>query len=150
MLSTYEGRMIVRISLSRPLSRSAAALAVLGLGLGGCADMSDNVSTAFADPAKYDLYECKQLEPERKSLAARGAELQGLMAKAQTGVAGPVVAELAYRNDYIAVRGQAKLAEEAWQRNKCVATPAPAAASTPPAKKTKRAKSPVLPGTAID
>ncbi len=114
--------------------------------------MSDNVSTAFADPAKYDLYECKQLEPERKSLAARGAELQGLMAKAQTGVAGPVVAELAYRNDYIAVRGQAKLAEEAWQRNKCVATPAPApaAASTPPAKKTKRAKSPVLPGTAID
>jgi len=154
MLSTYEGRMIVRISLSRPLSRSAAALAVLGLGLGGCADMSDNVSTAFADPAKYDLYECKQLEPERKSLAARAAELQGLMAKAQTGVAGPVVAELAYRNDYIAVRGQAKLAEEAWQRSKCVATPEkpaqPAAASTPPAKKTKRAKSPMLPGTAID
>ena len=116
--------------------------------------MSDNVSTAFADPAKYDLYECKQLEPERKSLAARGAELQGLMAKAQTGVAGPVVAELAYRNDYIAVRGQAKLAEEAWQRSKCVATPEkpaqPAAASTPPAKKTKRAKSPMLPGTAID
>ena len=139
MLSTYEGRMIVRISLSRPFSRSAAALAVLvfAAGLGGCADMGDNVSTAFADPAKYDLYECKQLEPERKSLAARAAELQGLMAKAQTGVAGPVVAELAYRNDYIAVRGQAKLAEEAWQRNKCVATPAPApaAASTPPAKR---------------
>jgi hypothetical protein len=134
MLSTYEGRMIVRISLSRPFSRSAAALAVLALGLGlsGCADMSDNVSTAFADPAKYDLYECKQLEPERKSLAARAAELQGLMAKAQTGVAGPVVAELAYRNDYIAVRGQAKLAEEAWQRNKCVAT-APAAAAAAPA-----------------
>ena len=148
--------MIVRISLSRLFSQSAAALAVLalGLGLGGCADMGDNVSTAFADPAKYDLYECKQLEPERKSLAARAAELQGLMAKAQTGVAGPVVAELAYRNDYIAVRGQAKLAEEAWQRNKCVATPAapaqPVAASTKPAKHSKRAKSPVLPGTAID
>ena len=92
----------------------------------------------------------QQLETERKALATRAAELQGLMAKAQTGVAGPVVAELAYRNDYIAVRGQAKLAEEAWQRNKCVATPAPAAASTPPAKKTKRAKSPVQPGTAID
>jgi hypothetical protein len=29
------------------------------------------------------------------------------MAKAQTGVAGPVVAEIAYRNDYIAVRGGA-------------------------------------------
>jgi hypothetical protein len=148
--------MIVRISLSRPFSWSAAALAVLALGLGlsGCADMSDNVSTAFADPAKYDLYECKQLEPERKTLAARAAELQGLMAKAQTGVAGPVVAEIAYRNDYIAVRGQAKLADEAWQRNKCVATPAapaqPVAASAKPAKNSKRAKSPMLPGTAID
>jgi hypothetical protein len=153
MLSTYEGRMIDRISLFRPFSRSAAALAVLALGLSGCADMSDNVSTAFADPAKYDLYECKQLEPERKSLVARAAELQGLMAKAQTGVAGPVVAELAYRNDYIAVRGQAKLAEEAWQRNKCVATPTPAqpvAASVKPAKKSKRTKSPMLRGTAID
>ena len=139
MLSTYEGRMIVRISLSRPFSRSAAALAVLalGLGLGGCADMSDNVSTAFADPAKYDLYECKQLEAERKYLATRAAELQGLMAKAQTGVGGTVVAELAYRNEYIAVRGQTKLADEAWARNKCHdATPAagaPAAPAAPPA-----------------
>jgi hypothetical protein len=143
--------MIVRISLSRPFSRSAAALALLALagGVSGCADMSDSMTSAFADPAKYDLYECKQLEPERKTLAARAAELQGLMAKAQTGVAGPVVAELAYRNDYIAVRGQAKLAEEAWQRNKCVATPA-APAQPVATKKSKRAKSPMLPGTTID
>jgi hypothetical protein len=146
--------MFARISFSRSLPRAVAALALLGLGgaLTGCADMGESMSSAFADPAKYDLYDCKQLETERKALATRAAELQGLMAKAETGVAGPVVAEVAYRNDYIAVRGQTKLAEEAWQRNKCVATPAPApaAASTPPAKKTKRAKSPVLPGTAID
>ena len=44
------------------------------------------------------------------------------MAKADTGVAGPVVAELAYRNEYVSVRGQARFAEEAWQRNKCHAT----------------------------
>ena len=43
------------------------------------------------------------------------------MAKAETGAAGTVVAELAYRNEYIAVRGQAKFADEAWQRNRCVA-----------------------------
>ena len=54
------------------------------------------------------------------------------MAKADTGVAGPVVAELAYRNEYIAVRGQAKFAEEAWQRNKCHPSP-PAAPATPAA-----------------
>ena len=77
------------------------------------------MSPAFADPAKYDLYDCKQLETERKGLANRTAELQGLMAKAETGVAGSVVAEIAYRNDYIAVRGQSKLAEEAWQQERC-------------------------------
>src|SRR5713226_1834414 len=132
-----------------PRAAGGVALLVLGIGLAGCADMSESVSSAFADPAKYDLYECPQLVAERKALANRAAELQGLMAKAQTGVAGPVVAELAYRNEYIAVRGQTKLADEAWQRNKCVATPEKpaqaAAASTPPAKKTKRAKSPMLP-----
>src|SRR5215208_2470869 len=128
-----KGLMIVRVSCSQPLLRAATAAALLafGIGLNGCADMSDTMSTAFADPAKYDLYDCKQLETERKNLANRGAELQGLMAKAETGVAGPVVAELAYRNEYISVRGQAKFAEEAWQRSKCATTPS-VAAPTPP------------------
>jgi hypothetical protein len=144
--------MIVRISHGQPLLRAATAMAllVLGIGLAGCADMSDSMTSAFADPAKYDLYECKQLEPERKILAARSAELQGLMAKAQTGVAGPVVAELAYRNDYIAVRGQAKLADEAWQRNKCHDTPpASATPAAPPAANAKRAHPPTRSGSAV-
>jgi hypothetical protein len=56
------------------------------------------------------------------------------MRKAETGVAGPVVAEMAYRNDYIALRGQSKLADEAWEKNRCQeskpeAKPAPAASS---------------------
>jgi hypothetical protein len=146
--------MIARISSLPPLLRAAAgmALLVLGIGLGGCADMSDSLTVAFADPAKYDLYECKQLEAERKALAARAAELQGLMAKAETGVAGPVVAELAYRNDYVSVRGQARFAEEAWQRNKChVAAPsaaAPAVTSAPSAN-ARGAKPPSRSGSAV-
>ena len=138
-MSRYEGRMIASLSPSLSLLRVAtgAALLVLGIGLAGCAEMGESMSSAFADPAKYELYECPQLVTERKYLATRAAELQGLMAKAQTGVAGPVVAELAYRNEYIAVRGQAKLADEAWARNKChdtaPAAGAPAAPSAPPA-----------------
>ena len=126
-----------------------AALLALGPLLAGCAGMSDSMSTAFADPAKYDLYDCKQLQAERKSLATRMAELQGLMAKAQAGAAGPVVAEVAYSNDYIALRGQSKNADEAWVRNKCrempVAKPAEAAevpaggGPVQPAKKSGRA-----------
>jgi hypothetical protein len=124
--------MIVGVSRLLPLLRGAtvAAPLALALGLGGCAEMSDTMATAFADPAKYELYDCKQLETERKNLARRSAELQGLMAKAQTGVAGPVVAEIAYRNEYVSVRGQAKFADEAWQRGKCV--PAPASARPEP------------------
>jgi hypothetical protein len=116
--------------------RAAAAAALLGfsVAISGCAQIGESMTSAFADPAKYDLYDCKQLEPERKALAARAAELQGLMAKAETGVAGPVVAEVAYRNDYISVRAQQKLAEEAWQRNKCHETvPAEPMTVVPPA-----------------
>jgi|SRR5882724_2923036 len=149
--------MFVRIAFSSSLSRaaSAAAMLALGVGLSGCADMGDSLSTAFADPAKYELYDCKRLETERKTLAARSAELQGLMAKADTGLAGPVVAELAYRNDYVAVRGQARFAEEAWQRNKCHASvpaapaaAAPAVSSAPPAP-VKGAHPPARSGGAV-
>ena len=119
------------------VSRSYAVLAVLvlGAGLAGCASVGDNFSGAFSDPAKYDLYECKQLETERKTLATRTAELQGLIDKAQTGAGGSVVGELAYRNDYISARASAKLAEENWQRSKCVETAPPilAPASAPKA-----------------
>jgi hypothetical protein len=123
------------------LARAAAIAALLAAGtaLSGCAGMSDTMSTAFADPAKYELWDCKQLEPERKALANRAAELEGLMAKAETGVAGPVVAEMAYRNDYIAIRGQAHFAEEAWRRNKCRETPAAAAGNGPAAPPAKPA-----------
>jgi hypothetical protein len=123
---------------------TAAALLVLGTGLGatlcGCANVGDSfASGAFVDPAKYEQYDCKQLDVERKTLATRTAELQGLIAKAETGVGGSVVGELAYRNDYISARASSKLADETWQRNKCaasspaVATPAPAPAPAGPA-----------------
>ena len=108
------------------------ALLAAGAALSGCASMSETVAPAFADPGKYELYDCKQLEAERKALASRTEQLQKLMEKAETGAGGAVVSELAYRNDYIAVRGQSQLAEEAWRRNKCRETPpgaAPAASA---------------------
>ena len=146
--------MVVSLTRSQPSPRAVAVVALLafGLPLGGCADMGEGMTSAFADPAKYDLYDCKQLETERKNLANRSAELQGLIAKAQTGVAGPVVAELAYRNEYIAVRGQTKLADEAWARNKChdaaPAAGAPAAPAAPPAN-VRAAPPPKRSGSAV-
>jgi hypothetical protein len=149
-LSLYEGRMIVRTPHRQFFLRHglASALLVLGIGLSGCADMSDTMTAAFADPAKYDLYDCKQLEAERKSLATRAAELQGLMAKADTGVAGPVVAELAYRNEYVSVRGQSRFAEQAWQSNKCTPS-APAADVTPAPPANTKGRRPSKSGSAV-
>ncbi|WP_439922434.1 twin-arginine translocation pathway signal [Nitrobacter sp. JJSN] len=124
------------------LLAAATALLIAGGSLGGCANLGDGaVSGAFVDPAKYELYDCPQLDAQRKSLAARTAELQKLIDKAHTGAAGTVVAEVAYRNDYITTRASAKLAEEEWQRNKCheaAATAAPVASSprvAPPSRR---------------
>jgi hypothetical protein len=147
-----------------PLPPRVAAAAVLltlslTLGLAGCAssvsEMGDNMTLAFVDPAKYDYYDCKLLETERKNIRTHIDETERLMAKAETGVGGPVVAELAYRNDYIAYRGQAKLADEAWRRNKCHDSPpgapdAASAAATPaPAAHAKGGRSSQKSGAAV-
>jgi hypothetical protein len=139
-------------SLRPPLRAFAGAvLFALGAALAGCANMSDGMTSAFADPAKYELYNCKQLETERKTLATKMAELQGLMSKAQSGVAGPVVAEVAYRNDYIALRGQSRNADAAWAANKCHETPAKTAATPAPAPMpaTPSGRAPMKSGNAV-
>jgi hypothetical protein len=148
MFAIYQGPMSFRLATRHHRPRRAAApmLAALGLGLGlalsGCADISDSMTVAFADPAKFDLYDCKQLEAERKSLAIRTAELQGLMAKAETAAGGSVVVALAYRNDYVAARGQSQFAEQAWRRNKCRESPPeePAKSATAPGSAAAAAK----------
>ncbi|MHB0766839.1 twin-arginine translocation pathway signal [Bradyrhizobium sp. 5.13L] len=120
-------------SFSSSLRGFGAILALLAAGavLSGCAGMSETIAPAFADPAKYELYDCKQLEGERKLLAKRTDDLKRLMDKAETGAGGAVVSELAYRNDYIAVRGQSQLAEDAWRRNRCRETPEATTAAVP-------------------
>lgn len=118
---------------------TVAALLVTCTMLAGCAGVGDSaISGAFVDPAKYELFDCKQLEAERKSLEARSADLQRLIDKANTGVAGSVVGEAVYRNDYINARASLKLANEAWERGKCVASAAPPVTPPPPAVPQKR------------
>ena len=134
--------MSARFFRRRSLLRAVLVVALLGLAAGasGCAQIGDAVPSAFSDPAKYELYDCKQIETERKGLTSRAAEQEGLMAKAQTGVGGAVVSELAYRNELISIRSQQKLADEAWRRNKCHETPPAGAAPVPVATPTPSPK----------
>jgi hypothetical protein len=139
--------MAVGASILKALPRAGSAVAtlVLGLQLGGCAEMSDGMTQAFADPAKYELYNCKQLQDERASLKSRMNDIQGLMKKAETGTGGVVVSELAYRNDYISIRGQMRFADEAWRRNKCHDTTPGAPAPGVPVPSAAAPASPVAP-----
>jgi hypothetical protein len=124
--------------------RVAALGVLLAAPLGGCAGIADSAaSAAFVDPAKYDYFDCKQLEAERASLAKQTAELQRLIAKAETGAGGAVVAEVAYRNSYLSVRGQARLADETWARNNCDRP------AVPPAPPPIGARAPLRSGSAV-
>jgi hypothetical protein len=134
--------MIAPLSHARTLRRAAvvAALLVLGGVLSGCStsisdvkdEMTlDNATLAFVDPARYDFYDCKQLEAERTKLAKAIEAIKKDMAKADTGFAGPVVSEMVYRNDYLSNLGQARLADKAWKANNCHDTlPDPLVATT--------------------
>ena len=111
--------MFAPLSHVETLRRAAvvAALLVLGGVLSGCStsisdvkdEMTlDNATLAFVDPARYDFYDCKRLEAERKTLAKNIDNIKKDMAKADTGFAGPVVSEMVYRNDYLSNLGQAR------------------------------------------
>lgn len=121
-----------RLLMPRPVMALLSVVAG-ACALAGCAAIGDSaMSQAFVDPAAYELYDCQQLANERTSLSARLTQLDGLMRKAQTGVGGAVVSEVAYRNDYIAVKARARLADQVWQDRACVDKPA-TPASPPPA-----------------
>ena len=98
----------------------AVAVAVAAaMALSGCATPVVDESTFFANPARYSMYDCKQLAPVRLSAVKRIEELQGLMTKAETGVGGSIIAEMAYRPDYVSAQATLKLANAEWQRNRC-------------------------------
>ena len=87
--------------------------------LGGCASTTVDESTFFVDPSRYALYDCKTLAAYRVSYGKRAEELRGLMVKAESGVAGPIVAEMAYRPDYLTNQAQLKSLEAMWRQNRC-------------------------------
>jgi len=87
--------------------------------LGGCASEPFDESTFFTNPAKYELFDCKQLAEVRKARATRIDELERLMQKAQSGTGGAVISEVAYRADYVSAKGDLKLADRMWQQNRC-------------------------------
>lgn len=108
-----------------------AAALLLAMGLAGCGGGAS--SSLFVDPSRYDLYSCKQLGAARKIADSRVIELEGLMAKAETGAGGALASGLAYQTDYLTARAQRDLIDEKIGQYNCgPADLAPAAPSPPP------------------
>jgi hypothetical protein len=93
--------------------------AVLAICLGGCVLAPDSLEPAFSDPAKFDFLECKDLNEREQVLAKREQQLRELMDKASQGTGGAVANALAYRTDYLNVRGELKQVRAVVQRKEC-------------------------------
>lgn len=127
--------------LVKPRMRRVLCVALFGamtMSLGACATGGESPfgSSVFVDPAKYDLYNCQQLATARKATNDRVVELEGLMAKAETGAGGALVSGLAYQTDYRASRAQRDAIDEKMARNNCSAElAAPSAPAAPPPRR---------------
>jgi hypothetical protein len=106
------------LSFAREMRRALPALGAM-LALAGCSGVAMDETTFFVDPARYDLYDCRQLAEARKNQSNKVDELKQLMAKAETGAAGSVVSELAYRPDYSTAQANLKLMNRVWDENHC-------------------------------
>jgi len=67
--------------------------------------------TVFADPGKYQFYNCEQLAGQRTYWTNRELELKLLMDNADQGTGGAVVTVTAYQADHVAAREELKVLE---------------------------------------
>jgi hypothetical protein len=103
------------------LRRCAAmllAFALLGV-LAGCSMSDDTMASFLVAPGKYTLYNCTQLAEEGKARAARAQELEQLMARADVDASGRLVSTIAYRSEYLSVRGELDEVRRASAEKKC-------------------------------
>lgn len=129
---------LVKPRMSRVLC--VALFGAMTMSLGACATGGESPfgSSVFVDPAKYDLYNCQQLATARKATNDRVVELEGLMAKAETGAGGALVSGLAYQTDYRASRAQRDAIDEKMARNNCSAELAAPSAPAAPVSRRRR------------
>lgn len=98
-----------------------AALAAATLS--GCAASDDSAARFLVAPGQYVLYNCVQIAEVAQANATRQRELEKLMAKAGTDSAGRFVSGMAYRPEYVQLRGvMTELREEAAGKH-CKFTP---------------------------
>lgn len=98
-----------------PLMISLVASALLS----GCAASDDASGRFFVQPDRYQLYSCRELAEAAQVASVRQVELEGLMAKAGPDASGRFVSTIAYRPEYLQLRGQMNEIRRTATEKKC-------------------------------
>jgi hypothetical protein len=89
-------------------------------GLASCGSISEDTARAvFAAPGKFDGKTCQELDNLILSNRARQKELEQLMARSSQAPSGGFVNTIAYRPDYVQVRGDLQLLAKAREDRQC-------------------------------
>jgi hypothetical protein len=99
----------------------AAVLAALTLS--ACAGNDDMTARMLVAPGKYVLFNCTQLAEQVTTNLKRQHELEGFMAQAGTGSSGQMVSAVAYRPEYLQLRGEMEDLRQTAADKKCKAVP---------------------------
>ena len=100
----------------------APALAVLLMAttVAGCSSSGDSAGfTFFADPGKYEYYNCKQIADQIGYWTGRQKELKTLMDRAEQSPGGAAVGFVAYKADYVAAGEELDVLRTTGRNKKC-------------------------------
>ena len=98
----------------------SAVVITVALGLAGCASISEQTArVVFAAPGKFDDKNCQEIENLIVGNRARQKDLEQLMARADQAPSGGFVNAIAYRPDYVQVRGDLERLAKAREDKQC-------------------------------
>lgn len=102
------------------LARARLLIVIFAVGvLAGCATSDDGAGRFLVQPDKYQLYSCRELAEAAQAIGTRERELEGLMTKAGPDASGRFVSTVAYRPEYLQLRGQMNELRRTAAEKKC-------------------------------
>ena len=98
--------------------RKALVVILASACVAGCG-YNDDLASVMVAPGKFELYTCENLTIRGRETAKRERELKALMERSEQGVGGAFVNILAYRTEYLTVRGELMQLEGAASAKNC-------------------------------
>ncbi len=110
-------RVVDALRAARAARRAGAALSLCAFAA-ACA-LPDHQASTMVNPGKYSFYSCDQLVQQARVKIERERELRHAMEKAVRGPGGEVVVAVAYRSEYLTVKGEIEELERTAHQKNC-------------------------------